>query len=407
MSKSNLEQTDTTSQLAPLALALAIAAGVAWSIPGTKPAGLTDGWHSATDNAAHSFSLSAQAQDNSDSKSPSSRSWTASAPGKVEPRHGEIRITPQLSGRIVDIAVKVNDDVRAGDLLIRLDDDEARARVRAASALADSRKRARDNDDAGELASTRRKADDAVFDARYALRQAREDLDIEAALARASNNNRDNLDAARARVADALTSLTKARAQLRAAQSVPNLPLETARESALSAARADLALAEVMLERTQIRAPSHGTVLDVIARKGETVAPSPSNLLIRFGDLSALRVRAEVEERDVGNVRVGQRVTVRSNAFPGKEFSGTVSTRARTLGPNKISAKGPRRPTDLDVLEAMIDIEGQPALLPGMRVDVYFMTDEAAKSKAAKSKAAKSKAASTNEANAVVQKKTN
>jgi HlyD family secretion protein len=66
---------------------------------------------------------------------------------------------------------------------------------------------------------------------------------------------------------------------------------------------------------------------------------------------------------------------VRSDAFPGKDFEGVVSSIAKALGPSKLGQRGPRRPTDIDVLEVIIDLSGQPPLLPGMRVDVFLKAD--------------------------------
>jgi HlyD family secretion protein len=89
-------------------------------------------------------------------------------------------------------------------------------------------------------------------------------------------------------------------------------------------------------------------------------------------------VRAEIEERDIGKLRVGQRAIMRSDAFPNKDFEGTVTSLAQALGPSRIGQRGPRKPTDLDVLEVVIDLTGQTPLLPGMRVDVFLKPDTTA-----------------------------
>jgi HlyD family secretion protein len=52
-----------------------------------------------------------------------------------------------------------------------------------------------------------------------------------------------------------------------------------------------------------------------------------------------------------------------------------VSSLAQALGPSKLGQRGPRRPTDVDVLEVIIDLTGQPPLLPGMRVDVFLKAE--------------------------------
>jgi HlyD family secretion protein len=116
---------------------------------------------------------------------------------------------------------------------------------------------------------------------------------------------------------------------------------------------------------------------------GETVAPSPESPLVVVGDVSSLRVRAELEERDIGKVHVGQGAVIRSDAFPNQDFEGTVKSMAKALGPSKLGQRGPRRPTDIDVLEVIIDLSGRPQLLPGMRVDVFLKAEASAPSASA------------------------
>jgi HlyD family secretion protein len=309
-------------------------------------------------------------------RSPTPRlTWAASAPGRVEPRGGEIKIGSQAAGRIVDVAVKINDRVSAGDLLIRLDDEDARARIVAADAEAAVRRRERDAETVGRLAQDRRLAEDNAAAAERALAQARADLDRALGLRRNASATEIIGETERAAVAAAQEKLEQERATLRRAQAVQGMPLPTRLEAGLTAARSDLSLAEAALERTRIRAPSDGTTLQINARVGETVTPSPEQTLVVIGDLSTLRVRAELEERDTAKVRVGQSVIVKSDAHPGKDFEGNVSTIAQALGPGKLAQRGPRRPNDLEVLEVVVDLATGSPLLPGMRVDVFFKPD--------------------------------
>jgi HlyD family secretion protein len=94
-----------------------------------------------------------------------------------------------------------------------------------------------------------------------------------------------------------------------------------------------------------------------------------------FGDVSSLRVLAEVEERDVSKIRPGQGVVVRSDAFPGREFEGRIERIGQALGAPRLSKRGPRRQSDVDVLEVLVDLGANSPLLPGMRVDVFFKPD--------------------------------
>src|SRR5262245_15719866 len=103
--------------------------------------------------------------------------WAASAPGRVEPASGEIRMSAQVPGRIADVLVGVNDKISAGDLLVRLADEDLVARVNAARAEVAVRKRDRDNESVSKAAQDRRNAEDKVADAERQLSFAREDLD--------------------------------------------------------------------------------------------------------------------------------------------------------------------------------------------------------------------------------------
>jgi HlyD family secretion protein len=313
----------------------------------------------------------ASAQTDSADKSSSSGSWAAVAPGRVEPRSREIKIAAPLPARIADVPVKANDDVFAGELLVRLDDEEALARVAAADAQVALRKRAR-NDQATPAASAdRRKAEDAAFDAERALGDAQGALDKVTADRRAGNGSPADLDAARA-------ALSRAKDQLRdrldtlAKVKAPDSALPSRLEGELNVARAEWTLAKVVLEKTRIRAPADSTVLQVDAKKGELAMPTSEQALMVLGDVSALRVRAELDEQYLGKLRVGQRVLVRAAAFRGREFDGKISAVARIVGPGRINARGPRKFSDVDVLEVVVDLSNPGPLVVGEQVDVYF-----------------------------------
>lgn len=301
--------------------------------------------------------------------------WAASAPGRVEPVGGEIRISAQAPGRISEVLIAVNDSVKVGDLLVRLADEELVARVHAARAEVAVRKRDRDNETVNKAAQDRRAAEDNFANAERALALARDELDrAMKARRRGTEQTAGSEKTARDAVNQASERLDQMRAALRKAMT-SDAPAQTRLEAGLSAARAELSLAEATLERTRIRAPADGTVLQVAARIGETAVPSPESPLLIVGDVSSLRIKAEFEERDVGKIRVGQVAVVRSDAFPGQDFEGRVSSLAQALGPTRLGQRGPRRPTDVDVLEVIIDLTGRPPLLPGMRVDVFLKAD--------------------------------
>ncbi len=311
----------------------------------------------------------AQAADSSIGRS----QWAASATGRIEPKDGEVRIDAEAPGKIVEVLVETNDVVKAGDLLVRLDDEELFTKLLAAEAEVLVREREREEEPAEKGVHTdMRKAEDAVAAAERALFKARLTFDETYRKFKAGNGNADVVTSVRADIASAEDALKKAREAQQELIDKGGLPLPTRLESGLTIARSDLSLVEQAIEKTRIRAPADGTVLNVWAKAGELAEPNPQTALVLFGDLTGLRVRAEVEERDVVNIRVGQRVVVRADAFPDRDFEGVVTSVAPALGPPRIHSRGPRRPNDVEVLEVLATLDGQPPLLTGMRVDTFF-----------------------------------
>ena len=228
-------------------------------------------------------------------------SWDAVTLGRVEPRSGEIKIAAPLpGGRIAEVLVKANEEVFAGELLVRLDDEEALARVAEADAQVALHKRARNDQSAPAASSDRRKAEDATADAERGLAEARSAFDKTTTDWRAGNASKADLDAARSALSRAQDRLRERQDALTKLKASADTPLPTRLEGELNVAQAEWRVAQVVLEKTQIRAPADGLVLRVGARKGELAVPTSEPALLVIGDVSALRVRAEVNEQDLG-----------------------------------------------------------------------------------------------------------
>ena len=160
-------------------------------------------------------------------------SWETVTLGRVEPRSGEIKIAAPVPGRIADVLVKANEDVFAGELLVRLDDEEALARVAEAAAQVALHKRARNDASTPAGSAERRKAEDAVADSEQSLADARSALDKVTAGWRAGSASKADLGAARAalsRTQDRLREQQETLAKLRAS---PDTPLPTRLEGEL------------------------------------------------------------------------------------------------------------------------------------------------------------------------------
>ncbi len=336
----------------------------------------------SVENSGRAVSFLASTPAMADETVPVAR-WASSATGRVEPKSGEVRVSSIVGGRVKEIAVGVNDVVKKGDVLVILDEGDALSRIEAARSELAVRKVERTEEPVEGLAKERDDAEDALGDAErevFAAQRALDQTIVELYHGRVAATL---VDAARERLKSAKDVVEKRAQELDIINDKEGMPLQTRLQSGVTIARAELAIAEKAFDRMHIRAPFDGTVLNVIARIGETVAPSPGNALVAFGDISTMRVRAEVEERDVAKVRVGQGVVVRSDAFPDQEFEGKVVSIASSLGSPRIATRGPRRPNDVDVLEVVADLDGAPPLLTGMRVDVFFKNDSAEAKKSA------------------------
>jgi HlyD family secretion protein len=302
---------------------------------------------------------------------PEAQAWRAVAPGRVEPCSQQIRVGSLGIGRIGQILVKVNDKVFAGEALIRIDNDEIQTRLAKVESEVNLRKRGRANPPLPKDAP-RRQVEDAAADAERAVVDARSALDRIAAARRAGAGSEDALKAADAALSTARAQLQQRQDDLARFEAKAPSIMPTELEGQLAAARLDLRGAQAAVDTLTLRAPLAGTILQIGARVGELASPSSPLPLVVLGDLSALRVRAEVGERDFGAIKTGQLAVVRSDAFPGRDITGKVSSIAPLIAPGRFGAQGQSNFTDIDVVEVVVELAAPDPLIVGMKVDVYF-----------------------------------
>lgn len=128
---------------------------------------------------------------------------------------------------------------------------------------------------------------------------------------------------ARAQVGLAQAALRTARGNV--AQDTLKMQDVQAARDAVKMAQAQVDYNKAQLDKTSIRSPITGTVLQLAAQQGETLAAGLSApTLIIVADLKRLQVDAFVDETDIGKVRLGQDAEIRVDAFPRKVFKGHV-----------------------------------------------------------------------------------
>ena len=126
--------------------------------------------------------------------------------------------------------------------------------------------------------------------------------------------------------------------------------------------------------------PIDGTVLRVYARRGESFSTVTPRTLFSLADTSSRHIKAEIDERDIDKVSVGQKVVIQADALDGNRLKGSVVRISAMMGRKSITTGDPSDKSDRDILEAVIDLDGNPLSLPiGLRVTVQFLTPTSAK----------------------------
>ncbi|HEX4451260.1 MAG TPA: efflux RND transporter periplasmic adaptor subunit [Kofleriaceae bacterium] len=297
---------------------------------------------------------------------------TLVAPARIEPLRDPVQLAFETPGRITAIDVDEGDAVKAGQVLARLDDRLANARVAGATAaLAEAHARydlARRGPRRDDIDAAKADADAAAADASHkGAEQARSRrLGDTGALSTTAVD----ADSAAARVADA----TAAAAAARYASLSKGTRAEQIAEAAaaVDAAAAELDAAKVALDQTLLRAPGDGVILRRLAEVGALVTTTAAVPVLSIADLSKLEVRAEIDEADIAAITLGKHAYVTSEAFGDQRWPVHVTRITRELGRKTVRDDDPRARVDTRVLEAIAGFDGAtPALPLGLRMYVH------------------------------------
>jgi HlyD family secretion protein len=228
-----------------------------------------------------------------------------------------ISVASVLTAAVVRIPVDEGQTVRRGDILIVLDDKDARAAVAQAQAAV-----------AQAEAKLRQLREVALPAARHALAQAEANL----LLARQQYERAQNLLAkgfvSQSALDDAKRNLDVSESQLRAAR----LQVETNENTgsdylvALAAreqAAANLAMANARLDQTVIRAPVDGTLIGRDVEPGNVVQPGKE--LMALAPAGATQVIAQIDEKNLAQLKLGQKALGSADAYPHERFDAVLA----------------------------------------------------------------------------------
>ena len=222
-------------------------------------------------------------------------------------------------GKITEIVVKEGDQVRKGDVLLKLESIQPAADVQAQQAGIESAEAA------VQAAEASYKSAQATLAQRQAdYEKARFDWERAQKLYEGQLIARQDYDAQKAAFDGASAGVEASKAQL--AQS--RATLDEARHS-LDQSRAVLVHQKDVLRKTTYTAPIDGIVSYIAVRVGENVVPGIQNAtgsyLMTISDMSVVTAEIKVDETDIVNVRNGEDTDVKIDAIPGKTFTGHVT----------------------------------------------------------------------------------
>lgn len=248
------------------------------------------------------------------------------ATGKVYPET-EVKLSPEVSGEIVELPVKEGDVVKRGQLLFKINPQLTRTQVEQAQAALS----------AAKAASLRAKAEELRTSEEYrrAEQLYKQKLISETEYLAAKTS----AEVAKANAEAALYDVQRLESQLKQARE--------------------------QLSRTVVTSPINGTVTVLSAKLGERVVGSiqmAGTEILRVADLSTMELRVDVNENDIVNVKLGDTARITIDAYPNRKFTGIVREIA-----NAAKTKGLGTQEEITNFEVKIRILDHNGLLrPGM-----------------------------------------
>jgi HlyD family secretion protein len=286
-------------------------------------------------------------------------SATISTNGKVEPVQNFEAHSP-APVMVKRVLVREGDQVKAGQLLIQLDDADARAQ--AAKALAQLRAAEADLQNV-QSGGTH----EEILTTRSDLLKAQAERDAAQRNLEATQRLQQNAAASPAEVEAARNRLQKADADLQLLQSKLSgrfsNPEITKAQASAAEARAAYAAAQELLKNVHITAPFAGTVYQLKVKPNAYV--NTGDLLLQMANLNNMQVRAFVDEPDIGKLAKEEKVQITWDAVPGRSWDGALSSI-----PTAVSTIGTRA-----VGEITCNIPNPDhKLLPNVNVNVNIIT---------------------------------
>ena len=229
----------------------------------------------------------------------------------------------KVQGRLVELPIEEGQSVKAGDLLARLDQSDYRQQVEIDDALVKNREAELKLSLSGSRKQEKRSAEQAVVDAQATLDLSKADAQRYQSLYEKDEVSAQTRDTYVASLKRAQANYERAKQNLDMVNEGVRKEQIAINQAGVNSARQALGMSKIKLGYTSLSAPITGVVLIRHAERGEVMATGTP--VVTIADLDHMWLRGYISETDIGKVRLGQQVTIKSDTFPGKSYNGKIS----------------------------------------------------------------------------------
>jgi HlyD family secretion protein len=273
--------------------------------------------------------IAAPSASDANSSAGSSQQVVLDATGYIVAAH-RIALAPKVNGRVAWIGVEMGDKVKAKQVLVRLEDDEYRARVLQEQGQYDSAKARLAELEAGSRPEELARAAAELNQAQAELENARVNVERTRQMKGTNAVSAQTIDDAEAKFRTATAHVASVQADYDLAKAGPRKEQIDAQRAVVEQMQGSLDTAKVDLDNTSIRAPVDGTILDRNVEVGEFVTTGfvgeggAKGYVVSLADLNDLRVELDIGQSDFPKVALGQHCAVTTDAYPDRKYDGVV-----------------------------------------------------------------------------------
>lgn len=337
-----------------------------------------------------------------DEKVPVETAKTVVAPGYIEPISEEIEVGTEISGKLKRVLVEEGNQVLKGQEIAILENSDFVANINNAKAQIVTLQSQKETAKAKILQAKTDKNRIANGAKTEERREAK--ANYESTLPNVGNTKREferrqrlfeTGDVSREELERTKTAYENAVKQSEALKARFNVVNADARKDDLEKAETAIQLAktqvrefdaqireaetrvrtaEANLAKSIVTSPITGVVLRKRLHEGESISPDNPKGIVTIADISALRVRVELDETDVAKIKIGQNAYVVADAYGEKKFMAKVVKIGQILGRKNIRTERPTEKIDTKILEVLLELDKNQILPLQLRVDAYIET---------------------------------